>query len=743
VARCIQRFQERRTALSTELLSISSTLNVEYEKQCEERKVEEQKLIFGRVFENKTQIRGIGQETRPDIYTLDQIEPEKSFIINPEDAGLQRVATSESPHLMIFPKASDKREEMLPQYGYQCNNEKYNHVGLSTAKQTSYGLSFIPKCFETDQYANPNSKLNTYLKEDKQEEKSSSYIIRTSRILMKNQIGSMMEDVERWYGLIEPSLRVYRFGLFNFFMDKMESYIPTELRHASILLLLETLQDPKISPHDAVQNGKRKLLAFLEKSVIHRTQTYNYKIEDLREILEKNQYIDPRLFYHSLRDVYQLELLLFTKEKPTNQSAFYPCPPYYHTPMMNDDTYEQFVGVVLNPGGEFDGLEFPLCEPISFEKDGKRKMKNETNNTFHREFNMVLKHLYGVQYQSYYFSQQPTAQTLDALGRTQWLHFDEVSVKLVIPVHSMELPIRPQERFANTEQQIIEFLEQETGIIEMTATYDTQNRKTGIIVTKKKARYFFPLQVGDPDARLEMYQAYEKVARYITEYTYLAFSLYTKEAVNFQSFADNCFLINPDHVYPLASRYWRVRDANYLSDGRVIVTSQEMKTKLMYLLRQKYRTYREVLLSYQDFDYMPNYYTSLSDFTTQPNTLLIDRDTPSLSMQHGSFVIQQSATPYMLYQKLEEFNHAVWLCQPADSLEAALFICHHWATQAFNPLEKGTLPMLPHVKVIWTSDTTYMLDTTDPSEESFQHLVSVIPLESGTIYQALLPYRLT
>jgi hypothetical protein len=89
----------------------------------------------------------------------------------------------------------------------------------------------------------------------------------------------------------------------------------------------------------------------------------------------------------------------------------------------------------------------------------------------------------------------------------------------------------------------------------------------------------------------------------------------------------------------------------------------------------------------------------------------------------------------MLYRSFPDFTHDVWLCQPAQTLQEAVWICNYWREHGTNPLEKG-ISDDPHASVIWESEDAYHLS----NAEHLGRIVSIIQTERVTYYQAMLPY---
>jgi hypothetical protein len=124
--------------------------------------------------------------------------------------------------------------------------------------------------------------------------------------------------------------------------------------------------------------------------------------------------------------------------------------------------------VAINPGGEFDHLPFPLCEIcyLTTEEKGKPKTflypvnTGEESKVFQVYSRQYLPKMFGVDWATYPFTQEPTSQSLDSFGRMSWLHFGDIHAKLVIPRHAEEYPVVAERNYLNDESKVRLFLRQ-------------------------------------------------------------------------------------------------------------------------------------------------------------------------------------------------------------------------------------------------------------------------------------------
>jgi hypothetical protein len=754
VVRCLQKYGEARMAIEEELKRIvGKELTAEYTKMCV-KKVRDEKIEYTSIITSES-VRAVQTSLKPIVL---KDPPPGSYVINPEDSDKVPANPSKdnSKQVLAFPKRSDR--ELLEPYYYSCKAPYYISL-RETVPSERYQLDYIPVCltennFDANAYEKAkkdesydlkkNTDLMTYLLDIEQEEQEpSSYVITKTALVDKGRYGEMMMD--KWLRFVLPVDKLYRYGLYNFTRPRIKSsYIPKGLHGASVLYILHSAtSDIPIN----IEEVKDRVLRYIDQSVSYYSDTYGYSVEELKRIVQENEYIDPRLFYNILREVFSVEILLFTKETNANETPFYPICPYYQTsPIQSNQRFSKMVMIALNKGGEFDLLVNPLCEVIRINRDGPLLYDiTDEYEIFYNEYNRALKELYGMEFVTHDFTGKPTGQTLDTFQKVKWLHFESVSVMLVTPIHSMDIVIVPERNFVNDVENVLSFIDQAVKKDQFTLSYeeDTLGRVHAIRVVYKDRSYLFPIETQEHSPSYRVYQNLEKTARYLTEYTFLSYSIACRdEEIDFVTFYENNFVIDPEHLYPLVDRQWEERNREYLTeDNRVIIQNQTVRVKLMYLLRQKYRLNRDLLLAYRTLDYMPNYYSSLSDFQQYPGAIIFDRSFTKPKEEIGSLVVQPKVDkPYILYKNIAETGHKKWLCYPARSKAHALWVCKYWETEGCVPLpEDDGENDSPHTELVWANENAYVARLAD----STKYIVSVFYLDSGeTRYQALLPYRL-
>jgi hypothetical protein len=134
----------------------------------------------------------------------------------------------------------------------------------------------------------------------------------------------MQDEVDLAFRFVLPEHTMWRYGMFNFIDPKDKEFIPREMHHASILYILA--QATGIQPD--IEKLKKEMETVIDTKEMYHTETYEYTASELKSILRENRYIDPRLFYSILREVFQVEIILFNKAIAKNKHPFELCLPY-------------------------------------------------------------------------------------------------------------------------------------------------------------------------------------------------------------------------------------------------------------------------------------------------------------------------------------------------------------------------------------------------------------------------------
>jgi hypothetical protein len=633
---------------------------------------------------------------------------------------------------------------------------------------------FSPNTFKDNQLDKQNSPLVKYLSGQIVDETSSPYILKTGKHVKYEKFGKMSPMVDKWMEMVYPGHELIRYGIFDYEKEiHEERKIVKGKRSSNILYVLEYLIHGKKTNDPLFRRLRLSIQKYINQTNMYCTETFKYSKEELIDIIiDEDKWFDPLLFYHILRDMYQVELVFFTKREEKSKSEFYlTCPYFYHESMAEEYVpYKEFIIITINNGGEFDRHDYPHCEPTFIYSEitdggaikpsfnvGLDTFKNPTDSAFYRTIRMALSELYGKKNTIPHFRENPVSQTLDTLGRVSWLHFSGVSVHLLTPIHSQNMEVREGVTFTNEENSVEQFMRQQNMNGRVSKIVD---KKIGYDVWYQGYRFFIPIGVQEEESALNMYHKYEKVARYVTEYVYYLFSHYAKGKEitpqnikeHYVYFSHHHMIVKEDVLYPLSVRLFYVENNPYLVRNdkldfpwQLMIKGELMRRKCMYLLRQFYDSYPEILLLYHELKYMPNYYRTVLDFIPHSRTIFFQQKSNVESyvknmnkeLSEGVLSIQpMEENSYIMYRMIPEFGHSVWLMKPARSLKHAVYLCEEWYRRRVVKQDMGESSE-PCTKIVWETPTSYQIYV-EPEGE--QRLVCVIRTEEGMKYQACCKY---
>lgn len=739
--RCFSAYMAARVQVESDLQTVvGKEVWSKYKNEIVPPPEEPKVIIYGKLF--KGSARSVQGRAKPLI--LKDISPETHFLVNPEGDPRFAAQDASNPDLkqaLRFPKRGDDRQivrddgtkEPFPVYYYTCSDETWKYIGLKDE-----GDELYPICYRQ----NETSTLQQYLSGAKAQIKAtaSTYLIQTGKQLDAGKFGVMLEDVDRWMSLVEPQTALYRYGI--------ENKTPAD----SILQLLHWALGGRVQMEDARAELRNHL------SPLCSTET---PVDQLQAILsDRERWIDPRLFYHALRRMYQVELILFTKDNNRSKTQFYLTAPAFHieydTPEV--ERYPRAVLVCINLGAEQDKM--PVCEAVCPVAAGTQPRADQlrpviaTNSPLYEKCRTAVNEWYHESHRHHPFT-NVVAQTLNTFGMTSWLHIDfrghRVPIQLSTPIHSLDVRIEPLGEFSCSEQIAKAFLE-------AIRAPKTRRADVGYEFTDAGRRYFLPINTTHT---VDEYERFEKISRILVEYACKLFSLFARQrqlsptlkprelTQALTQFADR-IQVNPSIRLSVVPRAFANHAFASLTGTMVVpnlvVPNLVVKQRLMYAVRQRYRANAAQLLAYADETDMRNYYQSVSDFRALPNTVVLP-DSDSFekfrrrprALQPGKVTPDPEATePYILYHSIRIADRTIgrWLVQPCSTYGRAVFVATEWTQRGVNPAQPGERNA-PHTVLVWASDMKY--ETRDADLGGGDAVVSVFEAK-GRRYQAFLPY---
>jgi hypothetical protein len=189
----------------------------------------------------------------------------------------------------------------------------------------------------------------------------------------------------------------------------------------------------------------------------------------------------------------------------------------------------------------------------------------------------------------------------------------------------------------------------------------------------------------------------KKMVRYITEYVFWLFSNYLNDnkvenitEKVLAKFAQKTFQIDSKVEYKLVPKIFG-KNNSLMKDGKLIVKSEEMLKRLMYVLKLYSMQDINTLRSYYKRNSISNYYVDITDFETYPNQVLLQGEDAldkwlsesKVTMKLNSGILLSQSSPYF-FKNEKVHDEKIFLAQNVNSLENAISVSMCWQKYGFN-----------------------------------------------------------
>jgi hypothetical protein len=326
----------------------------------------------------------------------------------------------EKSDLFLFPKT--KKEG--PQSYYSCShNNRYPFVGLSkNTLPNSDQYPYLPCCFAKDQ--NVKNKLRFIYESDftvEKEEGVRKQVIKSKKVLKEGQFGILPNNLLNVFNLVDEEVIVGR----NRFL---RMGVQQSINSCLIALLKAKDEDTSF---ENVEKWRKKILNF---------SNYNFasqrglEPEYVRNIILKNENIDPMVFIDILENIFGVNIILFCVDRKLYRDGTICSYKFKRNFILNTgrNAYDKTVFLYRTMGGELDGLKYPHCELVVEEKKMKEleKIEGEIITSFDPN-SEVVKQIYSIylttlniNYKKISFNNKLLGQIEDGYGKIRTLIFE-------------------------------------------------------------------------------------------------------------------------------------------------------------------------------------------------------------------------------------------------------------------------------------------------------------------------------
>ena len=583
--------------------------------------------------------------------------------------------------VILYPKTSEEGK----QHYYTCDDETFKHVGLAVNTDPATAkYAFVPCCYPQDQkikgvFSNYNEYYHGFGVErgpGKQQK-----FIKTNKILSYEIYGSLepFENVNMFFDGInvdEENYHYIRFGVdrskFSFVQCVFEA-------------LEKSYKNKGKSKEDRLEEIYNEIMIMTEDDALMSSARQEFpdkSVEKIKEMmLDKETYINPKLFIRILENFYECKIYIFSSETleiPNHLKNY-----------ITNENNEKVVIIIEHIGSTSDRAVYPQCEVII--KSNKFKADDITFN-FEKDSVEVmnLRTIFSKLVNSYYLSQNVKEskiekellllidkQIINSYGKTSALIVKRGNFCLYLkePIQPLNIVEEVKEEFTVPELSEILYFVKQNFITSIQKIVD-ENGFINILILRTNIDnvYYVPIQKIKNDDRkypfllssekvsipfyknfsgLTAYNQNKKLARYLQETFLYQFSKFINEGEldinevrNIVRFVEQKVVIDKDIRYGFIPKRFDVSDEGLMRDNKLLLMNNEVLKRLVYCLRLELSRNTENVINYYKKKNIENYIKDLSDFRMVKSQIIL------FGKESVESYIKQKTETYTMNRKL-------------------------------------------------------------------------------------------
>ena len=623
----------------------------------------------------------------PDIFVnnYSSVCPNNLKILN-NDESLLEEAKNKNYQIMTYPINSE--EYNFPEkytktpLKFACFDEERKYPGVMENKKLPNQKNFplIPCCYKKDQRSKKYYEKNFTI--EMNEDGAQQNIIITDKILNKDVYGELNKNIS---------------SLFDDYDDN--TYLRKGFEKNNNIFIKIVMDSLNINSEieDVIEELKMNV-------VYSRQENYNLSVDEINDLIDSTKPINPYVYISILENIYKCNIYIFNKDTlliPTHRQQYYKFNNENKCIIIYENNYEKE----------------PHYELIV--KSSKNKI---TNKNFDHDSNIIkkIKHiqkeLYNVNYvdnvfyyddnYSYFYKNlNIISQVIDVYGKTRILNIS-IEDKYIISLFTSPLPP------LNIKEDIIDniyFIENDNDINDIVSILEIEE----VVISKhiisgilRNTKITVQIKIkADEDNIIDnvskQYIKYKRVSRYVIEYMFWLYSefilknnyLKSRSFEYLNEFKENYFGIDSDYKYEIVDKKYSLNDNGIIRNGKIIVKSEEVLDRLIYVLKVKIIRDFENILNYHNYEYIHNYYLEITDFDVYPNqTIFKDYEFTNQWMLSNKTITENkylistkiliTDRSYFFRNKLIDNN--TYIACNTDSLKKAIFLCEQWNSKKNN-----------------------------------------------------------
>lgn len=464
-------------------------------------------------------------------------------------------------NIIEFPKGSGKF--------YTCRDKDYKYPGVrENTLSNSDEYPFVPCCFKTDQTTKPN--YLKYYSEEKQYRYVQIRMITTLKPLNKNFFGVLPQNINTILTSLNTDKAYVRYGV---------SQSPSSFLECLNVAL--------------GRSERRERLANKVNVAMCLQENPGVSLKQIRaELLDNNYYLDPKKYIKILENFFDVDIFIFRSDEiviPNHVEGYYK---YVSTKRRCVLIYEQ--------------VDVKQCEIIS-EWDQEEGTYTHVHN-MSSDLSDVQDKVY-----TYWIGERKLvpilrpdylssciSQYVDVYGKTRGLLLEIDGEKVYVetsPLPPINVPLTS--KVQNT-------LQSENTFIRKYSKYiDTWCDGVYTSFPKKS----IPL--------LNIVKNNARVAKYLTNVFLFLYSrwMYSTGLTDVHTFVESNIKVSETVAYNISSPETGTVDS-LLDDGKLVLRSQKMLDKLIFVLQRDIQLYPQKIKAMHKLKYFENFYVDIDDFST-------------------------------------------------------------------------------------------------------------------------------
>lgn len=641
-------------------------------------------------------------------------------IVNDKEAKKYK---KEGLEIMVFPREAGF-EPAYPSDGkgrhnYVCLNPDFPHPGLQVNNlSNSDQFPYIPCCFKVKQSDKNGGHFKHYFEGEELEQKTKKQqeLISTDKFLEKDKYGLLPPNIQKLFEILDMDgdYKYIRLGV-----QRGES----SFLNAVMVGLHETtgILDVQNTKIQKVLEKKRKELSGTDIRQTCKQSIYDmddFKVE--KDIKNPKNYFDPKLYLQMLEYYFDCNIFLFDTEKMVL--------PKYSQSYYKNVKISPCIFILEHWGSESDRAKYPQCELIVKWNTKKRTdtiYSFDYESKISRNINKVFKLLtdsyaLGKEIRETKFPYDTlaiTGQKIDGYGKCRGFNLNYGSKNiscLCSPMQPLPVPVSSDVFFADfgTARGFLEEFDfgiesvskKDGKITELNTVFG--NVFVSILVSPTEMELDLPISEGllgyekseKKQSHLEVFNRNKKLARYITEYLFWIFSRYLVEKnieeINdkiLSKFSKDYFVIRENYEYGYIPKMFS-ENSSFLEGGKIIVQSEDMLKRMMYVLKLYTMRDLKTLREYHERKFIVNYYMEVVDFDTYENQVILEGEESIdkwIGENRGNLKLWTDVNtgddkPYFLRNENLE-GGKIFLVQRGKNLQNAIEIGRIWKEKGYNP----------------------------------------------------------